>query len=176
MRKELEPDQAQDEEDEDAELEDPEDHPGGVGTGEGVDERPLELLLDAGGCVAVVVEELPLTRVEHQAADHQVDAGKGRPVGHPVEDRSLSDDRERLLVLRCIHLTAPSRGQGGASSIPPAVERDNSRGLDEPDLADSFPFVVDHRHHTYDLKPPSVTGEEPVADAPAAPARLEYSR
>ncbi len=73
---------------------------------ERVDEGALELLLDPFGSVAVVVEQLPLARVEHEAADHEVDTGERHPVGDAVEDRSLADDRERLVRSLDLHRTS----------------------------------------------------------------------
>ena len=49
MRQELQPEQAGHEEDEHAELEEPEDHPCGVGAGERVDERPANCVLIPAG-------------------------------------------------------------------------------------------------------------------------------
>jgi hypothetical protein len=60
VRQELEPDQARQQQDEHAELEDAEDEPGSVNAGERLDERPLELLLDPGGCIDVTVEKIVL--------------------------------------------------------------------------------------------------------------------
>jgi hypothetical protein len=65
-----------------------------IDTRERVDERSLELILDSLGGLAIVVEQLPLARVEHESTDHEVDPGERHPVGDPVGDRSLADDGE----------------------------------------------------------------------------------
>src|SRR4029078_3090417 len=67
--------------------------------GECVNEHALGLLLDSGRRITVVVEQLFLARVEHEAADHEVDADEGGPVRSPVEEAPLAHDREPLLLL-----------------------------------------------------------------------------
>ena len=79
-----------------AELEHPEDHPRRVGARERVDERSLELVLDPLRCVAVVVEELLLAGVEHQPADHEVDARPASPSRRCRRRASLSPRSRRV--------------------------------------------------------------------------------
>jgi hypothetical protein len=88
VEQEFATEKAQQHQPEDAELQHTDDDPEGVDPREGVDERPLELLLDRRGGVSVVVEELRLARVEEEEADEQIHARQGQPVGRLVEDRS----------------------------------------------------------------------------------------
>ena len=80
-----------------------------IDTRERVEERALELILDPLRSVAVAVEELALAGIEHEPANHQVDAGESHPVRDAVEDRSASDDREFPIGTCDGHPTNPLR-------------------------------------------------------------------
>jgi hypothetical protein len=80
---ELEPDQADDGEDEDAELEDAEDRPGGIDAGDRVEEGAAELLLDRRRR-AEAVEDLFLSGVEDEDPQQEVDAGEDQAVDDTV--------------------------------------------------------------------------------------------
>ena len=87
--------QADHEDGEHAELEDAQDDPGRVRCpGTSARNELLNCTTIDARRMAVVVEELLLARVEHQAADHQVHAGDDRPVRDAVRDRPSADDRE----------------------------------------------------------------------------------
>src|SRR5262249_60702185 len=131
MRKELEPDDACQEKDEDAELEAAEHEPRSVGPREVRQKRPLELLLDVRRRVPVVVEQLLLAGVEHQPAHHDVDTDDGHPVGDAVEDRPLTDDGVRLVRSGDWHsnLLVESREVAARLSRAPVARAANTRRL-----------------------------------------------
>ncbi len=137
MRKELEEDQARNEEQEHAELEKSEDDPCSMRPRERVDERPVELILDALRRMPVVVKELLLAGVEHEPADHEIDAQQRRPVGGAVEERSAPDDCKgsvvRLVCHRCpfrrgVDVTPPRRRFDVTERRPASTHRRDGCG------------------------------------------------
>lgn len=71
----------------------------------------------------------------------------------------------------------PCDGRGLRSSEPSVSEplrAASSGGFDKPYLADATVIVSVHGgQHTNDLKPASITGQDPVTDSPAAPVGRE---